>query len=64
MSRGWLGRLLGAGLALAALMSGSQASAADGPRLGGFVVDEEAVEPEPEDGDFWGELDDECDNGG
>ena len=33
MSRGWLGRLLGAGLALAALMSGSQASAADGPRL-------------------------------
>ena len=33
MRRGWLGRLLGAGLALAALMSGSQASAADGPRL-------------------------------
>ena len=29
-----------------------------------FELDEEALEPEPEYGDFWGELDDDCDNGG
>jgi hypothetical protein len=29
-----------------------------------FELDEEVVEPEPECGDFWGELDDDCDNGG
>ena len=29
-----------------------------------FEVDEDVVEPEPEYGDFWGELDDDCDNGG
>ena len=29
-----------------------------------FELDEEALEPEPEYGDFWGELDDDCDNRG
>ena len=29
-----------------------------------FEVDDDVVEPEPEYGDFWGELDDDCDNGG
>jgi hypothetical protein len=28
-----------------------------------FELDEEAAEPEPEYGDFWGEQDDDCDNG-
>ncbi len=27
-----------------------------------FVIDGDAMEPEPEPGDFWGELDDDCDN--
>ena len=26
-----------------------------------FELDNEAAEPEPESGDFWGELDDDCD---
>ena len=26
-----------------------------------FVIDDDAVDPEPEPGDFWGELDDDCD---
>jgi hypothetical protein len=29
-----------------------------------FEIDEETLEPEPEYGDFWGELDDDCQNGG
>lgn len=29
-----------------------------------FELDDEIVDPEPEPGDFWGELDDDCDNGG
>jgi hypothetical protein len=28
-----------------------------------FELDDEVVEPEPEYGDFWGEVDDDCDNG-
>jgi hypothetical protein len=28
-----------------------------------FELDDEVAEPEPEHGDFWGELDDDCDNG-
>ena len=28
-----------------------------------FELDDEAVEPEPEYGDFWGALDDDCDIG-
>jgi hypothetical protein len=27
-----------------------------------FELDDEVLEPEPEYGDFWGELDDDCDN--
>jgi hypothetical protein len=27
-----------------------------------FELDEDTIEPEPEYGDFWGELDDDCDN--
>ena len=27
-----------------------------------FELDDDGVEPEPEYGDFWGELDDDCDN--
>ncbi len=26
-----------------------------------FELDDEAAEPEPDYGDFWGELDDDCD---
>ena len=29
-----------------------------------FELDDEAMEPEPERGDFWGEVDDDYDNGG
>ena len=29
-----------------------------------FMLDEETDEPDPERGDFWGELDDDCDYGG
>jgi hypothetical protein len=29
-----------------------------------FVLDEDAMEPEPEFGDFWGELDDDFNNRG
>lgn len=29
-----------------------------------FELDEGVAEPEPEYGDFWGELDDDCDDGG
>ena len=28
-----------------------------------FELDDALTEPEPEYGDFWGELDDDCDNG-
>jgi hypothetical protein len=28
-----------------------------------FELDEEAMEPEPAYGDFWGELDDDCQSG-
>jgi hypothetical protein len=28
-----------------------------------FELDDEVVEPEPVHGDFWGELDDDCNNG-
>ncbi len=27
-----------------------------------FELDDETIEPEPEYGDFWGEIDDDCDN--
>jgi len=29
-----------------------------------FVLDDETAEPEPEPGDFWGELDNDSDNSG
>ena len=29
-----------------------------------FELDDEIVDPEPEPDDFWGKLDDDCDNGG
>lgn len=29
-----------------------------------FEVDDDSLEPEPEYGDFWGELDDDCDISG
>ena len=31
--------------------------------LDAFALEDEAGEPEPEYGDFWGELDDDCDAG-
>jgi hypothetical protein len=27
-----------------------------------FELDDDVAEPEPEYGDFWGEVDDDCDN--
>jgi hypothetical protein len=41
----------------------SRAGAVDDP-WDVFEVDEDAMEPEPEYGDFWGEFDDDCDVGG